>query len=49
MSDSTKPEMTPFEKMCDVTQRILAVPKKEIDRRAEEWKKARAEKKLRKN
>jgi hypothetical protein len=48
MNDSTKPEMTPFEKMCDVTQRILAVPKKELDRRQAEWKRVRAEKKRRK-
>lgn len=28
-----------FEKFSDLTKRLLSVPKKEIDRRHEEWKK----------
>ena len=45
MSDSAKPAPSPFQKLRDVTQKILAVPKSEIDRREVEWKRAQAEKK----
>ena len=45
MSDSAKPVPTPFEKLRQVTREILSVSKQEIDRRAEEWKKARETKK----
>ncbi len=45
MSDTAKPEPTPYEKLCNLTRQVLSVPKKEIDRRAEEWKRDRASKK----
>jgi hypothetical protein len=46
MSDAVKPEQHPFEKLKQITRQILAVPKKEIDRRDAEWREQRkAEKK----
>lgn len=44
MSEAAKPEPPPFEKLRTAMQQIVSVPKKEIDRRAEEWKRQRAEK-----
>jgi hypothetical protein len=45
MSDSAKPVPSPFQKLREVTQKILAVPKAEIDRREQEWRKAKDAKK----
>ena len=45
MSEAAKPEPTPFENLRRAMQHLVAVPKKEIDRRAAEWKRQRAEKK----
>jgi len=41
---SVKPEPTPFQKLTDLTRRVMSVPKSEIDRRAAEEKKRRQEK-----
>lgn len=35
------PEPTPFQKLQEITRRVLSVPKAEIDRRDEEWRKQR--------
>ena len=40
-----KLEPSPFEKMQALATRIMAVPKSEVDRREEKWRKERAEKK----
>jgi hypothetical protein len=48
MSDpapSTKPEPTPFQKMQALATRVMSVPKAEIDRREQDWRKEREEKK----
>jgi len=44
-SSSANPEPTPFEKMQALAARVMSVPKAEIDRREQEWKKQREEKK----
>jgi hypothetical protein len=38
------PEGTPFQKMDHLFRAVIAVPKTEIDRREEEWKKERKKK-----
>lgn len=38
---SEKKELTPFERFEKVMSKVLAVPKKEIDRREKKWKKAK--------
>ena len=50
MSDPAKPEPapSPFEKLKAITRQILAVPKKEIDRREDEWREKRAAQKRQK-
>ena len=42
MTAFATPEPTPFEKLREVTRRILSVPKREIDRREAQWWKGRA-------
>lgn len=44
MSATTKPEPRPFEKFQQFAKQVLSVPKKEIDRREVEYKKARQQK-----
>ena len=41
MSDSAPAEPTPFERMKALAMRVMSVPKSEIDRREQEWKKRR--------
>jgi len=48
MSNAAPHDPTPFEKLQTFTRQILSVPKSEIDRREEEWKKARAAKRSKK-
>lgn len=48
MSDpaqSAKPEPTPFERMQALATRVMSVPKAEVDRREQQWRKERADKK----
>jgi hypothetical protein len=39
------PGNTPFQKMGNLLRAVIAVPKAEIDRREEKWKRAQARKK----
>jgi hypothetical protein len=39
------PGSTPFQKMDNLFRAVIAVPKAEIDRREEQWKKAQGKKK----
>ena len=41
MSDTAKPEPAPFEKFREAMKHILTVPKAEVLRREEEYRKAR--------
>ncbi len=43
MSDgpTEKPEPTPFEKFQELTKKVIAVPKSEVDKREAEWKRDR--------
>lgn len=34
-------ELSPFEKMREAAKRVLAVPKEEMERREEQWRKER--------
>lgn len=43
MSDATKPEPHPFERLKDAMKQILTVPKAEILRREAEYRKQRKE------
>lgn len=47
MSDSppAKREPTPFEKFQELTKKVIAVPKSEVDKRDAEWKRERLKKK----
>lgn len=36
-----KPETSPFDKMRNLAEKLLAIPKDEVDRREQEWKEAR--------
>ena len=38
---SEQPEPTPFERMQALATRVLAMPKSEVDKREEEWRKER--------
>ena len=49
MNADAKPEPSPFEKLRQITRQILAVPKKEIDRRDAEWREQRKKQKQAKN
>jgi hypothetical protein len=40
-----QPEPTPFEKFAALAKAVTSVPREEVQRREEEWKKARKEKK----
>jgi len=42
---ATKTEPTPFQKFQALAKGVISIPKAEIDRREQEWKKDRAEKK----
>ena len=42
------PGSTPFQKMDNLFRAVIAVPKAEIDRREEEWKRAKKRKRLKK-
>jgi hypothetical protein len=42
------PGCTPFHKMDNLFRAVIAVPKAEIDRREEEWKRAKKRKRLKK-
>jgi hypothetical protein len=42
MSDKTKPEPTPFEKMRALAATVVSVPKAAIEKREAEWRKERA-------
>jgi hypothetical protein len=42
------PGCTPFQKMDSLFRAVIAVPKAEIDRREEEWKRAKKRKRLKK-
>ena len=44
MSETASPKPTPFEKLEAITRQILSVPKAEIDRREEEWRKNKSAK-----
>ena len=44
MSDTQKENKTPFEKFRQFTEKIVSVPKAEIDRREAAYKKARKNK-----
>jgi hypothetical protein len=48
MKTVTEPE-TPFQKFKQLTERLLAVPKKELDQKLDENKQARKRKKQHKN
>ncbi len=41
MGGEHPPETTPFEKLSELTRRVLSVPKKEIDEREREYKEHR--------
>ncbi len=38
-------EPTPFEKFRELTKKVIAVPKSEVDKREAEWQRERAKKK----
>jgi hypothetical protein len=40
-------DRTPYERFVEATKQILAVPKEELDKRAEAWRKRRADKRRR--
>lgn len=44
---SPRDERTPFEKFQELTKKVIAVPKSEIDKRDVEWKRKRASRKAR--
>jgi hypothetical protein len=43
------PGNTPFQKMDNLFRAVIAVPKAEIDKREKEWKRARKNKRTKKN
>lgn len=43
VSDSDR-ELTPMEKLADLTRRIVAVPKEEVDKRARAYERQRQQK-----
>ena len=47
MASEAKPESTPFEKFRAFTQKVVSVPKAEIDRREEAYQKASQQKRMR--
>jgi hypothetical protein len=40
-TDGKEDRRTPFERMADMTARLLAVPKEELDRKQAEWEAAK--------
>ena len=38
-SPTDKPEPTPYERMQTLAARVLSVPKSEVDKREQEWRK----------
>jgi hypothetical protein len=40
------PGSTPFQKMDNLFRAVIAIPKVEIDRREDEWKRSRKKKKM---
>jgi hypothetical protein len=43
----TKKEMTPMDRLADLTKRVVAVPKDEVDKRAKTWAEKRRRKRRR--
>lgn len=43
----TVPGRTPMERLANLTKRVIAVPKAEVEREERKWQKSRAKKKAR--
>jgi len=39
--EATKKELTPMERLADLTKRVVAVPKAEVEKRGKAWAKTR--------